>query len=68
MAFLFSLINRGVMGMRGEFSESGSVRQASSRTGMVLEVLLIDQPLRTRRHLCSQPDILVATKSDFIVW
>lgn len=28
MAFLFALIKRGVMGMRGEFSASGSAREA----------------------------------------
>lgn len=62
MAFLFTLIKRGVKGMRAEFSAWGRVRQASSIRGMVLEVLLIDQPLRAKRHLCAQPDTLVTTK------
>ena len=31
MAFLFALITRGVMGMRGEFSVSGSAREAHGK-------------------------------------
>ena len=53
--------------MRGEFSAWGSVRQASSRRGMVLEVLLIGQPLRAKRQPCAQPDLPVTTKSDLNV-
>lgn len=62
-----SFIKRGVMGIRGEFSAWGSVRQTSSRRGMVLEVLLIDQPLRAKRHPCAQPDSPVTIKSDLNV-
>lgn len=31
MAFLFALIKRGVMGMRGEFSASGSAREVQGK-------------------------------------